>query len=164
MYSSEALLDLHKRAHICLQKLLSHCGELSAEQYNRELAGFGYPTVRRQLHHQIGAEEYWISVLLGCMNTADNDAAFPTIRSLEAYRAQVAGTTEAYLSKASTEELNTPRKMETWGYKANKEQVLAPALVFVRTFTHIYHHQGQVVAMCRLLGRPAPVGLDFPIV
>jgi uncharacterized damage-inducible protein DinB len=32
----------------------------------------------------------------------------------------------------------------------------------MRTMTHIYHHQGQVTAMCRLLGRPVN-GLDYPI-
>ena len=39
---------------------------------------------------------------------------------------------------------------------------LLPALVFMRPFTHNYHHQGQVAAMCRLLGHPTPP-LDFPL-
>jgi len=34
--------------------------------------------------------------------------------------------------------------------------------VFARTLVHIYHHMGQVAAMCRLLGKPTQ-GLDFPI-
>jgi uncharacterized damage-inducible protein DinB len=38
-----------------------------------------------------------------------------------------------------------------------------PALIFVRTTVHIYQHQGQVLAMCRLLGRPGPGNLDFPL-
>jgi hypothetical protein len=49
--------------------------------------------------------------------------------------------------------------MTTWG---NKERVLTPALVILRIVTHLYQHQGPVVAMCRLLGKPCP-GLDFPL-
>jgi uncharacterized damage-inducible protein DinB len=32
----------------------------------------------------------------------------------------------------------------------------------MRTITHIYHHQGQVAAMFRLLGSPSP-GFNYPI-
>ncbi|MBK9305322.1 MAG: hypothetical protein IPM94_16040 [bacterium] len=28
--------------------------------------------------------------------------------------------------------------------------------------THVFHHQGQLTAMCRLLGRPSE-GLDYPL-
>ena len=68
--------------------------------------------------------------------------------------------TDKYLRNASADELNTARPMMTWG---NKEKVLVPAQVFMRTLTHIYQHQGQVAAMCRLLGKPIPPGLDYPI-
>lgn len=160
MYTAEALLDLHERAHRSLQKLMAHCGELSAEELDRNLSGFGYPSVRLQIHHQIGAEEYWIKVLQGRVEVDDNEAEYPHIESLETYRQEVFAATEAYLRAASAEELNTARRMMTWG---NKEQLLTPALVFMRTMTHIYQHQGQILAMCRLLGKPAS-RMDFPIV
>ncbi len=160
MYTVPALLDLHDRAHRSLQSLLAHCAQLGAGELNRELPGFGYPTVRLQLHHGISAEEYWIGVLQGRPESDDNEAAFRTIESLAEYRGRIAAATDEYLRRASAEELNTARKMLTWG---NKEQVLAPARVIVRTLTHIYHHQGQTLAMCRLLGRPVAAGLDFPI-
>ncbi|RPJ47721.1 MAG: hypothetical protein EHM19_02740, partial [Candidatus Latescibacterota bacterium] len=67
--------------------------------------------------------------------------------------------TAAHIRGASPEELNEALAMTTWG---NKRRVLAPAHVVLRTATHLYHHQGQVVAMCRLSGKPA-AGLDFPI-
>jgi uncharacterized damage-inducible protein DinB len=124
MHTAEALLGLHERAHGSLQRLLAHCRQLSAEELDRELAGFGYPSVRLQLHHVIGGEEYWIGVLEG------------TVGSLEAYRRRVFSATEKYLRAAS-------------------------AHVFMRTLTHIYHHQGQIVAMCRL-GKPT-AAMDYPI-
>ena len=33
--------------------------------------------------------------------------------------------------------------------------------VLLRTQTHLFHHMGQVAAMCRLLDHPIPDGFDF---
>jgi uncharacterized damage-inducible protein DinB len=108
----------------------------------------------------IGAEEYWIRVVSGRYADEEDDPDHPTVDALEAYRMQVAGATDSYLRSSSEAELNTPREMLTW---PRKMRTLVPARVFLRTLTHIYHHQGQVVAMCRLLGHPCPPGLDFPL-
>ncbi|MFH0779040.1 MAG: DinB family protein [Candidatus Eisenbacteria bacterium] len=159
MHPPRALLDLHERAHRNLRALLAHCRGLSADEVNREFSGFGYPTVRLQLHHGIGAEKYWIGVLQGRIDADDDSPDYPTIESLELYREEVFATTEAYLRASTAEELSTARSMITWG---DRERVLIPAHVFVRTLTHLYHHQGQVVAMCRLLGKPC-TGMDYPI-
>ncbi len=159
MHTPDALLDLHERAHRNLSALLAHCRELSGEELNRELPGFGYPTVRLQLHHAIGAEKYWIGVLQGRVEVDEDDPAYPTVESLEGYRGAVFAATEAYLRAVSTEELNGARAMMTWG---NRERLLVPAQVVIRTQAHLYHHQGQVTAMCRLLGKPGG-GFDYPI-
>ena len=159
MSTSQALLQIHERAHGNLIALLVHCRQLSGEEVDRELPGFGYPTVRLQLHHGIGAEKYWIGVLQGRIDADDDSPDYPTIAALEGYRARVFAATEAYLRSASPQELNTPRPMMTWG---NREKVLIPTHVFMRTLTHLYHHQGQVLAMCRLLGKPGE-GFDYPI-
>lgn len=160
MYNSEALGEFHKRTHQNLRKLLEHCGRFSSDELNRELEGFGYPTIRLQLHHEIGAEKYWIGVLQGRMLVDDDDPDYPTIESLEKFRLEVFAATEEYLRKASDDELNTARKMITWG---NKERVLIPAQIFIRTQTHYYHHQGQIAAMCRLLGNPVGPDTYYPI-
>jgi uncharacterized damage-inducible protein DinB len=159
MYTNDALLDLHERTHRSLQKLLGHCQPLTTEELNRAMNGFGYPSIRLQFHHQIGAEEYWIGVLQGRVEADENDAAYPTLASLEKYRQRVFSVTEDYLHRTLQEDLNTSRKMLTWG---NKEKLLMPAHVFMRTLTHHYQHQGQILAMCRLLGKPAS-GMDFPL-
>ena len=159
MHTPEALLDLQERAHRNLSALLRHCRDLDDEQLNRELPGFGYPTVRLQLHHAIGAQDYWLGVLHGVVQVEDNDAEFPTIEALEAWRARVFAATEAYLRRVPAETLNTARTHLTWG---GREKTMVPAHVILRTQTHLYHHQGQVLAMCRLLGKPAG-GMDFPL-
>jgi uncharacterized damage-inducible protein DinB len=89
------------------------------------------------------------------------DADHPTVEELEEHRRRVAGATDDYLRHASEEELNTPREMWTW---PGKMRTLVPARIFMRTLTHIFQHQGQMLAMCRLLGLPGPDGgLDFPL-
>ena len=67
MHTSAGLRDLHDRTHRSLQKLLDHCAGFTDEELRREMAGFGYPNILLQLHHMIGAEQYWIGVLEGKM-------------------------------------------------------------------------------------------------
>lgn len=160
MYNSEAFIEFHKRTHYNVQKLIEHCGKFSSDELNRELEAFGYPTIRLQLHHEIGAEKYWIGVIKGQMLVDDDDPDYPTIESLEKFRQDVFRTTSDYLKTASEKELDTPRPMITWG---NKERVLIPAQIFIRTQTHYYHHQGQIAAMCRLLGKPIGPDTYYPI-
>jgi uncharacterized damage-inducible protein DinB len=159
MYNSPALLDLHERAHRSLLGLIRHCAQLDPEPFNREIPGFGYPSVRLQLEHVIGAEEYWVLVIRGLYKEEEEGAGYETTDALEAYRERVAESTGQYLRAASESELNTSREMWTWPGRMRR---LVPAHVLIRTQTHIYQHQGQILAMCRLLGKPGG-GLDFPL-
>lgn len=159
MLTGDALLTIHQRGHQNLQDLLVHCATLESGEIDRTLEGFGYPSVRLQIHHAIGAEEYWVGVLNGVILVDEDDAAYPTVRDLQAYRERVHDATRAYLAGAGADDLNTARPFDTWG---GRERLLTPAFVILRTVTHLYHHQGQVTAMCRLLGKPVS-GLDFPL-
>ena len=139
---------------------MQHCAPFSSEELSSELPGFGYPNLLQQLDHVIGAEEYWMRVVRGLYKDDEEGEGRATVAALEAYRVQVAESTDAYLRQASEAELNTAREMWTW---PGKTRSLVSALVCLRTMTHIYQHQGQVLAICRLLGRPGPGGLDFPL-
>ena len=160
MYTSPALLDVHARAHRSLCALMSLCETLPSDAFTRELPGFGYPSVRLQLHHLIGAEAYWVGVIRGDFRAEEDDALYPTVAALERYRADVAAATAAHLQATTDLELNTAREMRTWGDRA---RTLVPARILMRVITHIYQHQGQVLAMCRILGSPSPGGTDFPL-
>jgi len=160
MYTSAALIDVHERTHRSLHKLIEHCAGFSDEELGRELEGFGYGSVRMQLHHMIGAEQYWVGVLAGLMLVDEDEADFASIAALHAFRERVADVTSAYLRTASEVELSTGRNMTTWG---DREVELIPAHVVLRTQTHVFQHRGQIAAMARLLGRPIPAGLDFPL-
>ena len=160
MLTSEGLLEVHERAHRNLKGYLAHAGTLDPEAIDREMREFGGASVRLQLHHAIGAETYWIGVLQGRVDADDDAQLYPTIESLEAYREATFAATQEYLRNASVGELNTPRPMRTWN---DEEHVLYPGHVVMRTITHIYHHQGQIAAMFRILGSPSP-GFNYPIV
>jgi len=160
MYTREALLDVHERAHRSFRKLIAHAGGLGPGALDRELPGFGYPTIQLQVHHVIGCEEYWLGVIRGNFRAEDDAERYPTVNELERYRDEVARTTAAYLGAASAGELNTPREMMTW---QGARRLLVPAHIILRTQTHLFQHQGQVLAMCRLLEHPAPPGFDFPL-
>ena len=158
MFESRDLIDLHRRAQSNLAALIEGCRGLDADEFVREHEGFGYPSVHLQLHHVIGAERYWIGVLQGRIDADDDAPNHPDAASLETLRRNVADATEAYLAGASAAELNAPRAMALWG---GRELTLAPVHVVLRVRTHAYHHQGQVTAMCRLMGKPLS-GLDYP--
>jgi uncharacterized damage-inducible protein DinB len=155
----EFLLDFHTRAHRSLQGLLKHCHNLTEKELNQELEGFGFPTIQLQLDHIVGAEQYWIGVLKGSLDDFDDSLIFPSLESLETYRDEVFNATELFLTSTTTAELETVRPMMTWG---KVEKNLSPLQVIIRTQTHIYQHQGQILAMCRLFGKPCS-GLDYPI-
>lgn len=159
MYTPEALLDIHGRAHQSLAKLLDHLETMDVELLDKPLDGFGYSTIREQVHHQLGAERYWVSVLRGAMNADEDLDAYPTIASLRELQVSVAAETRAWLASVTSDALSSPAQLDTW---SEKQVSLVPAHVLLRTQTHIFHHLGQVVAMCRLLGSPIN-GLDFPV-
>jgi uncharacterized damage-inducible protein DinB len=159
MFTSELLLDIHERTHRNLKGYLEYCKTLDADAVDRAMPDFGGASIRLQLHHAIGAEQYWIGVLQGRIDADEEPYLYPTIESLERYREATFDATREYLRKATTEELNTPRPMKTW---TNEEHVLYPGHVVMRTITHIYHHQGQIASMLRILGSPSP-GFNYPI-
>jgi len=85
----------------------------------------------------------------------------PDVAAIEAFRERTAAATRAYLDRASENELNSPRVMIS---DPGQTRRLRPADVIMRVVTHIFNHQGQVLAMCRTIGRPNGThDLDYPV-
>jgi uncharacterized damage-inducible protein DinB len=161
MYTAATLLDIHARAHESLRRLIVFCGNLTDSELRRPLTGFGFPTIVRQLEHTIGAEVYWQTVVT---RGYTEEARLPNLRDvtdLEAFRAQTASATRSYLARVSDADLNSPRHMIS---DPGKTRLLRPADVIMRVVTHIFNHQGQVLAMCRTIGKPNDKhDLDYPL-
>ena len=62
-------------------------------------------------------------------------------------------TSRTYLSDLTEEQLNTTlvKRPVDWG-----GELRSPAFIMLHVITHAFHHKGQVVAMLRMLGYPAP--------
>ena len=161
MFTKEALLDIHSRSQTTLASVIAHAAGLPSGLVDRELAGFGYGTIRLQVHHAVGAQRYWLSVLADAVDASDDFDDFPDMASLDAMRRAADDEVRHYLDGTSVEDLNRPGRHENW---RGETQEMVPALVLMRTITHIHHHVGQVTAMCRLLGHPLDRGIDFAII
>lgn len=157
MTTAQVLHDAHQRTHCSLARLLDHATALDPAVLDRELEGFGYPTVRLQIHHLLGAEQYWVGVLEGDIRIDSEPDAYPDAATLSAFRAQVAGVTSAYL--ATDPDLDTQCTVTTW---RGEPMELVPRHAVLRLITHAHHHLGQAQAMLRRLGHPVGA-LDFPL-
>ena len=159
MYNPAALLDVHARAHESLRRLVVFCGGLTGDELGRAVTGFGFPTVLGQLEHTIGAEVYWQTVVT---RGYTEEATLPDLRDLaavEVFRQQTAAVTRSYLEGVSEAELNSPREMIS---DPGETRLLRPADVIMRVVTHIFNHQGQILAMCRSIGKPNDeIDLDY---
>ena len=161
MYNAAALLDIHARAHESLRRLIVFCGNLTDSELRRPLTGFGFSTVVRQLEHTIGAELYWQTVVMRGYTEEASLPELPDVAAIETFRAQTASATRWYLERASDAELNSPRVMIS---DPGKTRLLRPADVIMRVVTHMFNHQGQVLAMCRTIGKPNDThSVDYPI-
>ena len=161
MYTAQMLLDVHSRAHESLRRLTLFCGALSDDELRRPLAGFGWPTIHQQIEHTIGAEVYWQTVVTRGYTEEAILPELPDVAALEAFRQQTAAVTRSYLERASEAELNSRREMIS---DPGRTRVLRPADVILRVVTHIFHHQGQVLAMCRTIGKPNDTqDVDYPL-
>jgi uncharacterized damage-inducible protein DinB len=161
MYAAADLLDLHTRIQRNLTALLEHCRGLSDAQLNTAVADFGFPSVAGQLFHLIGTEAWAMGYLRGEAEVPRDRQDYNTVDQLATLRAEVAALTADYLRGVSDEVLNrrAPYELDPGEFH---ERV--PALVFIGLLAHHYHHQGQVLAMCRHLGHPRAdeTPVDFP--
>jgi uncharacterized damage-inducible protein DinB len=161
MYTPHMLLDVHTRAHESLRRLLVFCGGLSDDELRRPVAGFGWATVHQQLVHTIDAETYWQTVVTRGYTEEATLPKLPDIAALEGFRHLTASVTRSYLEGVSEAELNSRRPMIT---DPGQTRVLRPADVIMRVVTHIFNHQGQVLAICRTMGKPNDThDLDYPL-
>lgn len=156
MFTKDALLRYHELAHEGLAKLLEHTLSLPQEKFREALLGFAAPSVRAQLCHMLDCEAFWVLAIQGRGNEPydwEHASDLQTAAELAGYREQVAQTTRNWLASETKESLNSKREVNDNGWFNSG----IPAEMLLHLITHAYHHKGQVVAMCRLLGYPAPM-------
>jgi uncharacterized damage-inducible protein DinB len=78
---------------------------------------------------------------------------YPAIQDAKVLQGKVRNGTAAYLSGLTDQQLNeeiVPHASDGF------EITCTPAHLIHHALTHAFHHKGQIVSMCRMLGHPAP--------
>jgi len=153
MFTKSGIKDLHGATHESLDILLRHVGSVPADLLREPLAGFGFPTVWKQLVHILTVEEGWVHNLQDKAFARWKEEDCPTMTALMAAKSRLRDATRIYIDNLSEAQLNTTlvNRPEVWF-----GELCSPAFILLHVITHTFHHKGQVVAMLRALGDPAP--------
>jgi len=153
VFTVDGIRKLHSWTHASLSLLLDHLGTIPAADYAREVPGFGRPTIRHEVIHIFNCEGFWIHVLQGLQFQDRTTDDYPDLSRATLLQQQVSEQTLAYLSGLSDEQLNSDTELR---FPDGDVDTRTPALILHHVLTHAFHHKGQIVAMCRALGHPAP--------
>jgi uncharacterized damage-inducible protein DinB len=153
VFTLDGIRKFHGWTHASLSLLLDHLSTIPPGDYTKELPGFGCPTVHRQVVHLFNCEGFWIHVLQGLPYQDRDPADCPVVADARLLQQEVSRQTIAYLSGLSDQQLHADTELR---FPDGDAAIRTPALVLHHVFTHAFHHKGQIVAMCRALGHPAP--------
>ncbi len=151
---------MHARTRACVGSLSCAAPSPTTNCGRRSLAS-GFPLFSASSNTRSAPSCTWQTVVI---RGYDKEATLPDLSHLaaiEAFRQHTASTTRSYLDRATAAQLNTPRAMIS---DPGETRVLRPADVILRVVTHVFNHQGQILAMCRTLGKPnETIDLDYPV-
>ena len=153
MFTKDGILELHAATHERFDLLLQHVATMPDELRRKPISGFGHPTVWKQLVHILTCEEGWVHDLQDQPFPGWHEEACPTIAALRVAKDRIRDATQAYVRNLTQQDLNTTlaKRPVDWG-----GELRSPAFILLHVITHAFHHKGQVVAMLRILGYPAP--------
>ena len=153
MFTKAGLLHLHATMHERLDLVLRHVSAVPDELQRKPIEGFGRPSINEQLIHVLMCEEGWVHDLQYKPFDGWGKEDDLKIADLMAHRARIEGETRTYVNSLSEEQLNTvlATRPVDWG-----GELRSPAFILLHVITHAFHHKGQIVAMLRLVGFPAP--------
>jgi len=153
VFTLDGIRKFYGWTHASLTLVLDHLSTMPANDYTKELPGFGFPTVRQQTVHIFNCEGFWIHVLNGLPFRDRNPADCPAVAEARLLQQEVSRKTMAYLSGLSDEKLNSVTELH---FPDGDVASRTPALILHHVLTHAFHHKGQIAAMCRALGYPVP--------
>jgi uncharacterized damage-inducible protein DinB len=153
VFTIDGVRKLHDWTHASLNLLLNHLSTMPTDDYVKQLSGFGFPTLREQTIHIFNCEGFWVHTLQGLQYANRTVEDCPDLADASLLQKEVSHSTHAYLSTLTNQQLNADTKLH---FSDGDVAVRTPALVLHHVLTHAFHHKGQIVAMCRILGHPAP--------
>jgi uncharacterized damage-inducible protein DinB len=153
MFNKSGILELHATMHARLDLLLSHVVTVPDDLCRKQISGFGHPTIWKQLVHILTCEEGWVHDLQYKEFAGWQEEDCPTIADMLATKDRIQKATRHYVEGLTEEQLNRTlaERPVDWG-----GELRSPAFILLHVITHAFHHKGQVVAMLRIVGYPAP--------
>jgi uncharacterized damage-inducible protein DinB len=153
VFTIDGVRKLHGWTHASLNLVLDHLSIMPTNDYVTELSGFGFRTLREQAIHIFNCEGFWVQTLQGLPYVDRTPHECPLVGDARLLQKEVSQATKAYLSSLTNQHLNADTELQ---FSDGDVAVRTPALVLHHVLTHAFHHKGQIVAMCRVLGHPAP--------
>jgi uncharacterized damage-inducible protein DinB len=126
---------------------------MPASDYGKVLPAVGFPTLREQVIHIFNCEGFWVHTLQGLSYVDRSPAQCPAVSDAVLFEQEVIQQTLTYLSGLTDRQLNSDTELN---FSDGDVATRTPALILHHVLTHAFHHKGQIVAMCRALGHPAP--------
>jgi uncharacterized damage-inducible protein DinB len=153
MFTKTGIIDLHTATHERLSLLLRHIATVPDDLCHKPISGFGHASIWKQLVHILTCEEGWVHDLQNKTFPGWHEEDCPTMAVLLAAKDRIREATRAYVSDLMEEQLNTTlsQRPVDWG-----GELRSPGFILLHVITHAFHHKGQIVAMLRILGYPAP--------
>lgn len=153
MWLKAGIAELHGAMHERLDLLLRHIATMPDNLQHEPIPGFGHSSIWKQFVHILTCEEGWVQDLQDKTFAGWGDEDCPTMETLVAAKNRISQATRTYLHDLSEEQLNTTlgKRPVDWG-----GDLRSPAFILLHVITHAFHHKGQIVAMLRILGYPAP--------
>ena len=103
--------------------------------------------------HILTVEEGWVHDLQYKVFAGWREEDVATMAALLAEKRRILDATRAYLETLDEAQLSTTLAKRPEGWFG---ELRSPAFILLHVITHTFHHKGQVVAMLRALGHPAP--------
>jgi uncharacterized damage-inducible protein DinB len=153
MFSKAGIIELHAAMHERFDLLLRHVATVPDDLQHKVISGFGHPSIRKQLVHILTCEEGWVHDLQNKAFPGWHEEDCPTMAALLIAKERIREATRTYLGGLTEQQLNTTlaKRPVDWG-----GELRSSAFILLHVITHAFHHKGQVVAMLRILGYPAP--------
>ncbi len=153
MFTKAGIADLHGAMHARLDLLLEHVTTVPVDLLHKPIPGFGHSSIWKQLVHILTCEEGWVNDLQEKTFAGWDEKDCLTITAMRAAKGRIIEVTRTYLNGLSEEQLNSTltRRPADWG-----GELRSPAFILLHIITHAFHHKGQIVAMLRIVGHPAP--------
>jgi uncharacterized damage-inducible protein DinB len=153
MFIKACIIELHSATHERLDVLLHHIATVPEELRHKPVSGFGHPSIWKQLVHILTCEGGWVHDLQNEAFPGWHEDDCRTMAGLLTAKHRTREATQTYLNGLTDAQLNTTLAKRPLGWSG---ELRSPAFILLHLITHAFHHKGQIVAMLRILGYPAP--------